>query len=104
MGNCQVVGGNHTSDSGETRAEIRTIMMKSIANTSIIFAEKEYHVGRQEYNHGVGQIPHDFTRFDPTELESPLRELLHATDQRAYIQEKDGRGAGNTIRQNRDRE
>ena len=81
---------NHTSYSGETRAEIRSLMMKSIANTPIIFEEKEYQVGRQEYNHGADQIQRDFMRFDPTELEAPMRELLHATDQWAYIQEKDG--------------
>ena len=38
----------------------------------------------------VDRIPHDFLRFDPAELETPLRELLHATDQWAYVQEKEG--------------
>ena len=57
----------------------------------IIFDGEEYRIRRQEYNPGVGRIPHDFLRFDPTELETPLGELLHADDQWAYVHEKDGK-------------
>ena len=30
-------------------------------------------------------------RFDPTELETPLRELLHANDEWTYVEEKEGK-------------
>ena len=55
----------------------------------IIFDDEEYARRLRDYNPGVDQIPHDFMRFDPTELETHLRELLHANDQWAFVQEKD---------------
>ena len=57
----------------------------------VIFEEGDYQQIRQEYNPGVDRIPHDFLRFDPTELGNPLRELLRANDHWTFIQEKEGK-------------
>ena len=59
--------------------------------TPVILDGEDYLTRCMEYNPGVDRIPHDFLRFYPTELETPLRELLHANDHWAYIQEKEGK-------------
>ena len=45
---------------------------------------------RTECNHGVDKIPHGIMRFDPTEMEGPLRLLLHAQGQWDYVPAVDG--------------
>ena len=54
----------------------------------MIFEEEDYGRRLLEYNPGVVRIPHGFMRFDPTELEGPLREILHANDEWAFFEEK----------------
>ena len=46
----------------------------------VIFETVEYERRRVQCNPGVGRIPHDVLRFDPTELERPLREILYSGD------------------------
>ena len=45
-----------------------------------IFSDKEYHRRLESFNPGAENIPHDMMRFDPTALERPAMEVLHATD------------------------
>ena len=63
----------------------------SVEKRPIICEEEEYTLRRQDYNPGVGSIPHDFLRFDTTELENPLGELLHADDRWAFVSELHGK-------------
>ena len=58
----------------------------------IIFSRDENMNRLQAYNHGVERIPHDFLRFDPTELETHLLEFLRAYDAWAFTPEKKGKG------------
>ena len=51
----------------------------------MIFGKDEYLQRLEDYNPGADKIPHDFLRFNPTELEGPLRELLHAEDTWTYV-------------------
>ena len=68
---------------------VEGLMMKE-QDAPIIFGDDEYRIRRQEYNPVADAIPHDFFRFGPTELETPLREFLHADDQWGYVPEKSG--------------
>ena len=61
------------------------------SNEHVIFPEEGYQHRRNSYNHGVDTIPHDFLRFGPTGMEGPLREILRATDDWAYVERIDGK-------------
>ena len=57
----------------------------------VIFPKQEYSRILKDFNPGAGRIPRDFLRFDPTELETPLRKLLHAEDNWTYVEPTDGK-------------
>ena len=57
----------------------------------VIFPKREYLRMLADFNHGAGRIPHDFLRFDPAGLETPLRELLHAEDKWTYVEPIEGK-------------
>ena len=60
-------------------------------NAPVIYSEEVYKRTRTAYNPGVGDIPHDFLRFGPTEMQSPLREILRSADEWAFVQYIDGK-------------
>ena len=50
------------------------------ATPPVISSKEEYHSRLDHFNPGAKKIPHDVMRFDPTELERQVMELLHAID------------------------
>ena len=51
-----------------------------LSTPPIIFSDKEFRRRLESFNTGAENILHDMMRFDPTDLERPAMEVLHATD------------------------
>ena len=69
----------------ESCAEVEEILSQMVPSEPVIFERDDYDKKLSDYNPGAGNIPHDFLRFNPTELENPLRELLHAEDTWTFV-------------------
>ena len=70
----------------------------------VIFEEKGYLQKIKEFDPGVGRIPHDFIRFDATELEGTLREILHANDHWSYLHPAQGKEWASTHQETEEEE
>ena len=75
----------------EERIECESESEQQECNDPVIFERGEYQHRLHHYNPGVAEIPRVFPMSDPAELETPLRELMHADDAWTFVPEKKGK-------------